>query len=59
MRWETEWWGVMIVAETEEDERFLRALYAILPEVATRGYEVATREIYSGNNNETILEFRR
>jgi len=59
MRQETEWWGIMIVAETERDEQILRDLYDALPEEATRSDGVAVRAIYSGNNNETILEFRR
>ena len=59
MRWESEWWGIMIVAETEEDEQFLRDLHVVLPKEATRCYEDGIREICGGNHNETILEFRR
>jgi len=59
MKWETEWWGVMIIAETEQDEKVLRDLYNLLPKDPVHGYEEATIEIYNGNNNETILELRR
>ncbi len=31
MRWEAEWWGIILTAEDEKDEKMLKELQAKLP----------------------------
>lgn len=31
MKWRSEWWGIEIMAESDEDDKFLERLHAMLP----------------------------
>lgn len=39
MKWMTEWWGIQIIAETEEDEKLLKELKNKLSDKAITHYE--------------------
>lgn len=59
MKWQAKWWGILLVAETEDDKQMLRQLCERLPEEAEIAYEDGDRELYEGDRGGLILEFRR
>ena len=42
MKFNTAWWGVQIMAETDIDEKILRDLYSIIPKEASSTHEDGT-----------------
>ncbi len=66
MKWITEWWGIQIIAETDDDEKLLKELKSKLDDNAFTHYEdgemkEATEMMY-GNlelKPKYILEFSR
>lgn len=59
MKWATEWHGIRLIAETEQDEHLLEQLHETLPEKAEKRYEDGDRKLYRGEDGKLILEFDR
>jgi len=61
MQWETEWWGVRLIAETEDDEALLRDLQSrLFPELGwIQRYEAGTLTSETDENTARLsLVFR-
>jgi len=54
MKYCTDWWGVELTAETEEEEMLLRRLVALLPDKAERDYDDGDYTINDEPENEFV-----
>jgi hypothetical protein len=59
MRWEAEWWGVALIAETEQDEHLLEELDQRLPEQAEPRYERGAKELLRAKDGALSLVLER
>ena len=48
MRWQSYWWGTVLLADDDRDLEVLAALKAVLPEKADSHYESGTMETKTG-----------
>ncbi len=59
MKYDTEWWGVILVAENESDEELLIELHERLPSRAERYYDNGDRSLDRDDEGTLYLMFDR
>lgn len=60
MRWESEWWGITIIAENQEDDQLFEMLLKRLPGLASDHYEDGTLEKTTDpKTGNPVIVFRR
>jgi hypothetical protein len=61
MRWKSDWWGITLVAESEDDNDFLLNLKTKLPEspLELETYEDGNIQVDVDKNNAVSLVFNR
>lgn len=59
MKWKSEWWGIIIEAETKHDRRLLKELKFAVGDKAVEAYEHGTIEEEVQDGEVVKLEFNR